>query len=232
MSEIQSPLRFKNKELFLQSMTHKSFHFENSGVSKGFNERLEFLGDAVLDLILSEYLMEVFPEENEGTLSKKRANLVNESTLAGLFQKLSLESFLKLGKGEQMAGLTAKPRLMASAYEALLGAYFLDQGFEEVRNVVREHFTELVHHVISMPDFDQDFKTQLQEWSQSKVKVAPVYKLINESGPAHDRTFEVAVLLKDVEAGRGMGKSKKQAEQASARMALLAISKTEKGEKT
>lgn len=230
MSEISSLLKFKNEDLFLQSMTHKSFHFENAGTSKGFNERLEFLGDAVLDLVLSEYLMEVFPEENEGTLSKKRANLVNEATLASLFQKLKLEPHLRLGKGEQLTGATTKPRLLASAYEALLGAYFLDQGFDSVRSLVRLHFSELVHKVISMPDFDQDFKTQLQEWSQSKVKTAPIYKLISEIGPAHDRTFEVAVYLKDVEAGRGIGKSKKQAEQASARFALTAILKSEKGE--
>lgn len=220
-------IEFKDLQILEVALTHKSYHFENSKKSLGHNERFEFLGDAVLDLVLADYLLQVFPDENEGTLSKKRANLVNEAVLSDYAKHFGLHQLLRLGKGEVSGAGHEKPRLLASAFEALIGAYYLDQGFEKARGFILSVFQEKVSGQLSLPGFDQDFKTQLQEWTQAKVKVTPSYEVVRDEGPSHDKTFEVVLKIHGIEAARGVGKSKKAAEQAAAKAALLKATKEE-----
>jgi len=222
MSELETILgyEFRDGDLLHQALTHKSAHFEQKEESKGHNEKLEFLGDAVLDLILSELLMELFPTDGEGNLSKKRASLVNEHVLCGLARSLKLPQHLQLGKGELLTGGGQKPRLVASLYEALLGAVFLDGGFDSARAMARRHFTTLITEMNPSDDFSHDFKTRLQEEVQSVLKEAPCYVMVGETGPPHDRTFEVEVQVRGRPIAKASGKAKKMAEQEAAKKAL------------
>jgi ribonuclease-3 len=206
---------FKDHSLLEVALSHKSFSQEIKSASD--NERLEFLGDAVIDLALSELLMEVFPGDSEGSLSKKRAGLVNERVLAEMAVSKCLGQYLKLGKGEKQSKGHEKSRILASAYEAVIGAAFLDQGFETTKNLVRAHFKPLV----SEREFeDQDFKTRLQEVTQKIFKTAPLYKIVSEEGPSHKKLFLVKLYLKDKEYAQANGASKKQAEQRAAEITL------------
>lgn len=221
MIELQKKIQFqfKNVELLARALTHKSFAHELREKGED-NEKLEFLGDAVLDLVLGEYLMELFPEDGEGGLSKKRASLVNEEVLSKLALGLELPKLLQLGKGETLTGGAQKPRLLASAYEAVLGALFLDGGYEVVRKFAREDFAELIKGLDPAQDFVRDYKTRLQELMQKETKEAPVYELISEEGPPHDKAFTVCIRVKEVNLAMGSGRSKKIAEQEAARKAL------------
>jgi ribonuclease-3 len=226
VNELEQKLQFefKNKELFARALKHKSFAHETQS-KNDHNEKLEFLGDAVLDLVLGEHLMELFEVDGEGGLSKKRASLVNEEVLAGLATNLGLSQFLHLGKGETTTGGAQKPRLLASAYEALIGAMFLDAGFEVVRQFLRREFAGLIANLDPVQDFEKDYKTRLQEVLQRDHKEAPFYEIISEEGPPHDKTFTVCVRVKEVNITTGAGKSKKIAEQAAAKKALEILSK-------
>lgn len=221
MTELEKKInyKFKKMELLDRALTHKSFAHELRDRCD-HNEKLEFLGDAVLDLVLGEYLMERFPGDGEGGLSKKRASLVNEDVLCKISAELDLSKHLHLGKGETMTGGAQKPRLLASAYEALLGAVFLDGGFEEAKAFTRRDFAKLVESIDPSQDFERDYKTRLQEVMQKETKEAPVYELISEDGPPHDRTFTVCVRVKDINLATGIGRSKKTAEQEAAKKAL------------
>jgi ribonuclease-3 len=226
MSELEAKIQFqfKNGDLLVRALTHKSFAHELR--EKGeHNEKLEFLGDAVLDLILGEYLMELFPGDGEGGLSKKRASLVNEEVLSKLAADLELPKFLQLGKGETFTGGAQKPRLLASAYEALVGAMFLDGGYEIVREFARRDFAKLIESLDPAQDFERDYKTRLQEVMQKETKEAPIYELISEEGPPHDKIFAVCVRVKEVNLATGAGRSKKIAEQEAAKKALDILSK-------
>lgn len=211
--------RFQRPDLLLQALTHKSFAYEHRAPDF-HNEKLEFLGDAVIDLVLGEYLFELFPHDNEGALSKKRASLVNEDSLAKLATQLDLPSHLRLGKGEMQTGGALKPRLLSSAWEALTGALYLDAGFESSRRILREAFRPLIENLDPDQDFAADYKTRVQELVQRTMRVTPVYELVGEDGPAHDRVFTVALKIKDEEFARGSGRSKKIAEQQAAREAM------------
>lgn len=226
MTELEQKLqfKFKNEELFTRALTHKSFAHELRG-KHDHNEKLEFLGDAVLDLVLGEYLMELFSADGEGGLSKKRASIVNEDALSGLATALGLPQFLQLGKGEVSTGGAQKPRLLASAYEALIGAMFLDGGFEVVKKFVRRDFAKLIADLDPVQDFEKDYKTRLQEVMQKEHKEAPTYEIICEDGPPHERTFTVCVRAKEVNLTTGTGRSKKSAEQAAAKKALEILMK-------
>lgn len=221
MTELEKKInyQFKNPALLERAFTHKSFSHELRE-KKEHNEKLEFLGDAVLDLILGEYLLEAFPADEEGGLSKKRASLVNESVLARLATEREFSTYLQLGKGEAITGGAQKPRLLASVYEALLGAVFLDGGFEAARSVARRDFADLLAAIDPKQDFEGDYKTRLQEVMQKETKEAPIYELISEEGPPHDRVFSVCVRVKDVNIATGTGRSKKSAEQEAAKKAL------------
>lgn len=221
MTELETKIKyqFKKPALLERALIHKSFSHEMRE-RKDHNEKFEFLGDAVLDLVLGEYLMDKFPSDGEGGLSKKRASLVNEEVLAKLAADWELSKYLQLGKGETTTGGAQKPRLLASVYEALLGAIFLDGGFDAAREFARRDFAELVASIDPAQDFERDYKTRLQEVMQKETKEAPVYELISEDGPPHDRMFSVCVRVKDVNIATGMGRSKKNAEQEAAKKAL------------
>jgi ribonuclease-3 len=226
MTELEQILsyQFKNAELLECALRHKSFAHELR-IKTDDNEKLEFLGDAVLDLVLGEYLMELFPQDSEGSLSKKRASLVNEEVLSRLAVNLDLPRFLKLGKGEIATGGAQKPRLLASAYEAIVGALFLDGGFEVARKLSRKDFVSLIEKLDPDQDFERDYKTRLQEVMQKEHKEAPSYELISDEGPPHDRTFTVGVRVKEQKVAEGSGRSKKSAEQAAAKKALELVFK-------
>lgn len=226
MTELEQRLsyEFKNASLLRRALTHKSFAHELRSKADD-NEKLEFLGDAVLDLVLGEYLMELFPQDSEGSLSKKRASLVNEEVLSKLALSHELPRFMHLGKGEVTTGGAQKPRLLASAYEAVIGAIFLDSGFEAARVLSRKDFVTLIENLDPSQDFERDYKTRLQEVLQKEHKEAPSYELLTDEGPPHDRRFTVGVKVKDQKLAEGAGRSKKMAEQAAAKRALEQVSK-------
>lgn len=212
---------FVNVQNLEHALTHKSFRNEQPTLSLEDNERLEFLGDAVLDLALSDLLMEAFPEDQEGPLSKKRASLVNEEALCDLARKIGLDESLKLGKGERQTGGLQKPRLLASAFEATLGAVFKDGGYTAAQSVVKNLFTALVDDFNRGDSpFARDFKTRLQELAQEKFRLTPTYQLNGETGPDHEKVFNVSVSVGDRVIASGLGRSKKAAEQDAARVAL------------
>lgn len=211
---------FVKPELLTQAMTHKSYSNEQGQPADAHNEKLEFLGDAVLALVLSEFLMEIFPADTEGNLSKKRASLVNEAVLAQIAQRLRLSEIIRLGKGEILSQGNQKPRLLASAYEALLGAIFSDGGYDAVKVLVLEHFKEVLKTMDTSEDFYSDFKTRLQETAQADLKATPIYEVTGEQGPSHNPQFEVSLSLLSSVVAKGVGRSKKIAEQEAARAAL------------
>jgi len=214
---------FADLGLLEKALTHKSFFNENRQSSVGHNERLEFLGDAVLDLVLSETLFFRFPHFSEGQLSKVRASLVNESTLAAYAKIYNLQESIKLGKGEAQSGGQEKPRLLASAFEAVIGAVLLDSNYEVTKQTVISVFESRLNEVSSEGQYGSDYKTRLQELIQERDKKTPHYEVVQEDGPDHMKSFEVEVIVGDVSLGRGAGKSKKMAEQEAARLALEEI---------
>jgi ribonuclease III len=209
--------RFKDLALLDQALRHSSYAHENptSGES---NERLEFLGDAVLSLTVSKLLLEAFPDSPEGDLSRARAALVNARQLAALAGELALGSHLLLGRGEEQQAGRAKPSLLADALEAVLGACFLDGGLKAVEALTQRWFGPLLATSAGLPW--QDFKTGLQEHTHAGYNASPTYHLVQESGPGHARHFVVEVRLQDRPLARGEGKTKKQAAQEAARRAL------------
>ena len=223
---------FKNRSFLEQALTHKSFHNENPEISIGDNERLEFLGDSVLDLILSEMLMQMFPEADEGTLSKQRAVLVSEVGLVELANELELAKVLTLGRGERRNGGAAKPRLLASVVEAVIGAVYLDADFPICKQVVRKLFCNRLNgDAEALESFDA--KSHLQAMVQEKMKLVPVYCVDNAHGPDHRKVFEVSVWIDQKKIASGSGKSKKTAEQAAAKKAVeqWVVQQTSTGEK-
>lgn len=215
---------FRDKTLLVNALTHKSFANESPQAACPDNERLEFLGDAVLDLVVSEYLLGALPAANEGELSRIRADVVAMPSLAGLAGKLGIGPGLLLGKGEFGSGGREKPGLLADALEALFGAVFVDGGFEAARSVVLPLVVPLLHQ--AAVDAGQDYKSRLQEILQAGRKGLPVYRVKETSGPDHDRVYLVEVLIEDHVCGSGQGRSKKTAEQHAAQAALLHLDKT------
>lgn len=221
--------QFQREDLLIQAMTHKSFAYEHKE-HLSHNEKLEFLGDAVIDLVLGDFLMELFPSDDEGSLSKKRASLVNEDSLAGIARAHDLALYLRLGKGESLSGGSTKPRLLSSAWEALTGAIFLDGGFDKTREILRREFRPLIEKLDPQLDYATDYKTRVQEIAQKNLKTTPVYELVSEEGPPHDRLFTVSLKVKDAEIAKGTGRSKKAAEQQAAREGLENIGTKDKEE--
>ena len=213
---------FCQTELLLQALRHSSYVNELSDLSLVDNERLEFLGDAVLDLAVSHILMELFQDAPEGDLSKYRAMVVDESGLFQVAQKLQLGDYLFLGKGEEQSRGREKPSILANTVEALLGAIYLDAGFERTMEIIHRLFNPLLERV-GTNDMPYDFKSQLQEYTQKIYKVLPKYSLSDETGPAHDKTFRVELSLNGEFLAAGEGKSKKEAEQKAAREAYYCL---------
>lgn len=216
--------RFKDLSLLKRALTHKSYANEYRLPYTEQNERTEFLGDAVLELAISDLIMNSFQDSTEGDLSKLRAAVVNEQQLAELARQINLGDYLYLGKGEDQCQGREKDSLLSDAFEAVLGAIYLDSGFPAAYRVVKSQFKDLLT-AATTSDISRDFKTKLQEESQNIFQSVPQYQLVNESGPDHDKTFEVHLLINRELYGRGMGKSKKQAEQAAAREALAKLGK-------
>ncbi len=211
--------RAGERDLALAALTHKSYSNEHRGEPLPDNERLEFLGDAVVDLAVSHRLMERFPDAREGELSKMRAAVVDEAGLAAMARALDLGPILRLGRGEELTGGREKPSLLADAFEALVAALYLSDGMPPVLALLDRFLGEAFARAAA-GTLDRDFKTQLQELAQSRLRVAPRYRVVREHGPDHSKTFEVEIELRGEVLGRGAGRSKKDAEQAAARAAL------------
>lgn len=210
---------FRRKHWLKHALTHKSFANEQRLPPTLHNERLEFLGDAVLELVISDLLMEEYPDSPEGEMSKIRASIVNETTLTQVANSLELGDFLYLGKGEDMGGGRKKPSLLSDAMEAVFGAIYLDRGFKKAYKVIRNLALDLFEQ-LGTEGFYKDYKTLLQERAQELFRTVPRYKLLKEIGPDHAKIFEVVINIKGQDWGEGRGKSKKNAEQNAAKSAL------------
>lgn len=210
--------KFSDLKLLNKALTHKSYANEKSENLK-HNERLEFLGDSVLDILVSDYLVKEFSDFAEGALSKIRAAVVNETCLANLAQKIDLGNYLLLGKGEDLSGGRQKPSILADAFEALAGAVFRDGGLIAASRIFLPLLVEEVEKTAESWSF-RDFKSDLQEYTQNKLSCIPNYKVVREIGPDHAKEFEVVVVIKNEEYGKGLGRSKKEAEQAAAKIAI------------
>jgi ribonuclease-3 len=205
--------------LGLAALTHKSYCNEHRGEPTIDNERLEFLGDAVVDLLISHRLMERFPVADEGELSKLRALIVNEDALARVARELRVGELLRMGRGEELTGGRDKSSVLADALEAVIAAVYLTEGVTGAMAVVDRHFAEVLDGVAEGRSGD-DYKTRLQELMQSQARAAPRYRVVAEEGPDHSKTFEVEVSVGGEPFGRATGRSKKEAEQAAARKTL------------
>jgi ribonuclease-3 len=212
---------FRNDALLAEAMTHRSYANESHSDELPDNERLEFLGDAVLDLIISQYLMESLPDSHEGDLTRIRAEVVALPCLARLARSLDIGSALLLGRGEENSGGRDKSSLLADALEALFGAIFTDGGFEAAQSTIMPLFVPLLRQ--ASIDDGQDFKSRLQELMQSTHRELPVYTLIETTGPAHERLYRVDVIIDGSVYGSGQGRTKKSAEQAAAQATLLLL---------
>ncbi|MCJ7806399.1 MAG: ribonuclease III [Clostridia bacterium] len=207
--------------LYAQALTHSSYAHEKSHHHND-NERLEFLGDAVLELIISDYLYAKYPQLSEGKLTRFRAELVCETSLTRLAFGLNLGQQLRLGKGEIVSGGSSRPSLLGDTVEALIGAIYLDHGLEECRKNVLELYKPILLE-LQEGILYSDYKTLLQEFSQARYAVTPVYRITHESGPDHSKEFEAEVILDLNSLGSGYGRSKKEAEQAAAKEAWSKI---------
>ena len=220
--------RFKDRGLLEHALTHRSRVHEDASGGVFDNESLEFLGDAILGFVIADLLFREFPQHNEGQKSKLRASIVSASSLARLGERIQLGSFLILGRGEEKTGGRRKHALIADSYEALIAAIYLDGGLEPARGFVERQFESLIAEARRSgagAAFTDDYKSALQEWLQSHDRGLPVYRLAGEIGPAHQRRFEVEVLVGGEPLARADGRSKKEAAQAAARLALEALSK-------
>ena len=210
--------QFKDLELLNKSLTHKSYSNEVL-LSLKNNERLEFLGDSVIDLIMADYMFLTYPDLPEGSLSKIRAAIVNENSLARLAIKLELGSYLLLGKGESFSGGRQKASILANAYEALVGALFCDSDFRTTADVFLPQLIEKIDEYMGAC-IATDFKSDLQEYTQNRFSCVPLYEVVGEIGPGHNKRFDVKVKIRSQVLGSGKGRSKKEAEQNAAKEAL------------
>ena len=224
MKELQTVLKnrfaieFADQNLLETAFTHTSYANEHRLLKISHNERLEFLGDAVLQLLISEYLYKKYPKKPEGDLSKLRAMIVREESLAGFARDCQFDEFIKLGKGEEKSGGRHRDTILGDAFEAFLGALLLDKDVATVKNFI---YTVMIPKV-ETGDFEMitDYKTHLQELLQVNGDVDICYQVTSETGPAHDKIFEVEVLVEGTSIGKGQGRSKKLAEQEAAKNAV------------
>ena len=217
-----SNYRFTNTSFLIEALTHKSYVNERRDSGQKDNERLEFLGDAVLSLVMSDYLARRYPELSEGALSKLKAKLVSEASLGNAARRLDLGARLKLGRGEELSNGRDKTSLLADALEAIIAAVYLDGGFEASRTFTLEALTDELHQidVLQEKPGGDDYKTRFQEWCQKRYELLPRYVIVRETGPDHQKVFEVEVQVNDRVFGMGRGHSKKEAEQEAAQRAL------------
>jgi len=221
LSELENSLgyRFSDRGLLVEALTHKSYHHERPDQAPAFNERLEFLGDSVLGLVVVEYLFRSGEAHRESTMSKIKAHIVRGAALSEAARSLSLGGYLRLGRGEVETGGRQKPSILANALEAVMGAVYLDGGYEEARRLILALFKGKLDHAVSVGQLE-DYKTSLQEESQTRFGVLPEYRLVSEEGREHDKVFTMEVLISGVRHGLGTGRTKKKAEAEAAREAL------------
>ena len=210
--------KFNNISILEEALNHSSFVNEQDDANINDNERFEFLGDAVLSLVIGHILMQRYPHLTEGDLSRMRASLVNESQLADIARVIDLGSFVRLGRGEIQTNGCKKNSILADTFEAVIAAVYLDGNFDEVFKMIENHFSDLLNSIAASMDH-YDYKSRIQELVQETHKITPQYKVLQESGPDHDRTFKIQLKVREVKT-EGIGKSKKMAEQDAARKAL------------
>jgi len=211
--------KFRRIALLEQALSHSSFVNELPDEKPPHNEKLEFLGDAVLELIISHELFDEYPQYYEGDLTKLRAAVVRKSTLAKVAKRIGIGEYIRLGKGEELGGGRKRNSLLADAMEAIIGAIYLDGGLKNARKFVMVHFGEEISR-LDQDDHKMDYKSILQEITQSRFQVLPRYSILSEAGPPHDRTYEVSLTIASEPYGVGKGQNKKDAQQRAARMAL------------
>lgn len=216
-------LKFKNLGLLKEALTHRSYLNEVKGRRIQSNERLEFLGDAILEFIVSEWLFKKFPQFPEGKLTSLRSNLVKTSSLAKIAKKLKVGNYLLLSKGEKESNGQQNPTLLANTLEAIIGAILLDQGLQPTKAFIFKNFKPLLNQIIQTGIL-KDYKSLLQEKTQAETSQAPLYKIVKEEGPEHNKTFTVNVLVQGVAIAQGKGKSKQKAEEDAAKKALEKLS--------
>jgi len=211
--------RFRDKNIFLEALTHKSFFHENPDKADAYNERLEFLGDSVLGFVIVEYLFLSDYKLTESVMAKTKSYLVKESVLSEIANAIFLGKYLRLGKGEEVTGGRTKRSLLADAVEALLGAVYIDGGYEKARSLIVRLFKEKIDTIMRSGEF-HDFKTELQEKTQLLFSTIPEYKIIRQEGAEHKKLFTIEVYIEGERYGDGTGKSKKEAETLAAKEAL------------
>ena len=219
LADIQERIcfRFADPELLERALTHTSYANENR--VPDHNERFEFLGDAVLNLVISEYLMKACPDSTEGGLSRLRASVVSEPALAAIAREIGLGRFILLGRGEEQTGGRDKDSLLANCLEALIASVYLDAGMDAAGDFIIRFFEEAIKKSCTVRGA-LDYKTELQELCQERLKQLPEYRVVSETGPDHQKQFTVELLVRGEAYGRGVGKSKKDAEQKAAKEAL------------
>lgn len=222
----QIGLVFNNNNLLRQALTHRSYINEHGDVSISDNERLEFLGDAVLDFLVGDMLYQRFPDMPEGDLTRLRAALVRTESLAELAQDIGLGQALRMGKGEESSGGRQRPTNLCATFEAVVGALYLDQELKAVRAFVTPRLDALLEQVLADAR-DRDARSRLQEWSQAEHNLTPAYRTVSASGPDHQKEFVVEVVIGQRAVAHGTGRSKQAAAQSAAREALRLLEKGE-----
>lgn len=215
--EAQIGISFRNPDLLREAFTHASYVNERKAEKLADNERLEFLGDAVLGILVGEYVFAKLPNSPEGQLSKSRASIVCEASLARFAEELAFGEYMLLGRGEEATGGRMRPSLLADVFEAFLGALYLDQGLDIVKLFLHKHV--FPHVRVGAQIRDTDFKSRLQEKVQQLGLGTPDYVIVEQHGPSHDRAFVAEVRLNGSVIGQGVGRSKKEAEQSAAKFA-------------
>ncbi|KNF08778.1 ribonuclease 3 [Gottschalkia purinilytica] len=222
LQEIQSKIgyKFKDIELLNWALTHSSYANEHKKQKIVYNERLEFLGDSILGLIVSEYIFIKYPNYPEGDLTKLRATVVCEPSLSFIGRKINLGKYLLLGKGEEATGGRERVSILADAFEALIGAIYLDGKLKNAKEFTLKYLSPVIENAVNGGELFIDYKTQLQEMLQKKSKCKIEYKVVLEEGPDHNKIFHTEVSIENKILGKGIGKSKKEAEQNAAKIAL------------
>ncbi len=214
-------IKFKDRRFLEEALTHKSYSMEDG--ESAFNERLEFLGDSILNASVTDFLFKRYPDEDEGKLSKLKSHLVAKTSLVKWAKDLKIGPFLRMSISEESTGGRERDSIIANAIEALIGAIYLDQGFDRAHAFILEKLSQRKRIV------ETDYKSKLQELIQKKHRMPPAYVLVGEDGPDHNKIFHMEVRIKKKLLGRGEGRSKKESEQAAARAALRKIRKAKAG---
>ena len=215
--EKHAGIRFRKIDFLNLAFSHRSYSNETASNIDN-NEKLEFLGDSVLGLVVSDYLFRIMPDKPEGDLARIKSFVVSEESLAGIAKNIKVDNFILIGKGEEYSGGRSKKAILADCMEAIIGAYYLDSGFKSVQTFILKYLIPEINKVLENKH-RKDYKTLLQEYVQKQYKSYPRYNLVKKTGPDHDRTFWIEVKVKNESYGPGKGKNKKEAEQQAAGIA-------------